>query len=336
MYYSKSVFEAAPSGYRPDTSFAPGNSWGGSHVGIVDSSMANTSADSVLNWTIGGGWYTPSTTPNMQQGHCIKNLTKDEHGKRVVTFSDKDGNVILKKVQIDSNPSPNHTGWLCTYYIYDELNNLRHVIPPKAVDTLKNRGWQFESTIWNYSTIDQELCFGYDYDTKGRLSCKRIPGAGQVWMVYDARDRLVMSQDELQRAAGKWMYIKYDEINRPILTGLWADTTYWSVHENNARYSLNYPNPTNNYEVLTQTFYDDYSWVSGTGLSSSFIDTYISNTNYFYTASNTTFPYPQSITSSYITNGMQTGSKVKVLGYEQYLFICGQFFDDQGRVIQNL
>jgi len=333
VYYSRYVLDASTLDH-PDTSFAPGNSWGGSHKGIVDSMLVNTAADSVLIWSIGSDWFTPVTTSKYPRGTLLKHLTIDEDGKRVIEFTDKDGHLILKKVQLDLSPSTHHSGWLCTYYVYDEMGMLRHVIPPKAVDTLKNRGWQYESTIWNYSTIDQELCFGYDYDTKGNLRCKRVPGAGQVWMVYDARDRLVMYQDELQRTAGKWIYIKYDDVNRSILTGLWADTTYWYLHENAARLSTNYPVPTSNYEILTESYYDDYVWTSGAGLSSTFISTYASNTSYFYSASNSTFPYPRSISPSYITNGMITGTKTKVLGTSSTYLYNTSFYDDNGRVIQ--
>ena len=39
-------------------------------------------------------------------------------------------------------------------------------------------------------------------------------------MVYDRRDRLVMTQDGVARAAGKWLFTKYDTLNRPVITGL--------------------------------------------------------------------------------------------------------------------
>jgi RHS repeat-associated protein len=70
------------------------------------------------------------------------------------------------------------------------------------------------------------------------------------------------------------------------------------------------------------------------GLSSTLITTYTSNTNYFYSPSNTSWPYPQSITPYYITTGMATGTKVKVLGSESTYLYTASFFDDRGRVIQ--
>src|SRR5688500_6247560 len=49
---------------------------------------------------------------------------------------------------------------------------------------------------------------------------KQVPGADPVYMVYDARDRLVLTQDGNQRLDSMWTFTKYDALNRPILTGL--------------------------------------------------------------------------------------------------------------------
>jgi hypothetical protein len=48
---------------------------------------------------------------------------------------------------------------------------------------------------------------------------KQVPGADSVCMVYDIRDRLVLSQDGEQRKGNKWLFTKFDALNRPVLTG---------------------------------------------------------------------------------------------------------------------
>jgi RHS repeat-associated protein len=306
--YNKTVYESSPLD-RIDTLFAAGNSWAGSHIGIVTQYMLNTVADSVRVWTIGNGIdATPSTSAKYPLGHLYKTITKDEHGKKSFEYKDKEGNIVLRKVQLDASPSSHHTGWLCTYYIYDDLNNLRVVIQPEGVEVLTSNGWTLTSTLLD------EQCFRYEYDNRGNVIVKKTPGAGKVFQAFDERDRLWLMQDSNLRQVGKWLNIQYDALNRDTLTALIT--------------------PPSGFEVLKQKYYEDYSWVNGTGLSSTFINTYSTNTNYFYSPSNSTFPYPQSITPTYITNGMLTGTKTKVLGTSNTYLYAVNFYDDHERVIQ--
>jgi hypothetical protein len=329
VYYSKTVFENSPLG-RADTSFAPGNSWGGSHVGVSVKSLVNSVADSVRIWNISMAVDTiPVTSAKYAAGQLYKTVTIDEHGKQVVEYKDKEGQIILKKVQLDASPSTHHAGWLCTYYVYDDLNQLRFVISPKAVEAI--------SSNWTITTtIADELCFRYEYDERKRMIIKKVPGANEVNMVYDARDRLVMTQDANLNNAGKWLVTQYDSLNRPSRAYTWNNTSSRSAHAENVASSSTYPSLSGTYTLLTETYYDDYSWVSGSGsgLSSGLITTYNSNTSYFYTASNTTSPYPQSIAATSETKGMVTGTKVNVLGTSSYLYST-TFYDDRGRVIQS-
>ncbi|HEY8934241.1 MAG TPA: LamG-like jellyroll fold domain-containing protein [Cyclobacteriaceae bacterium] len=70
------------------------------------------------------------------------------------------------------------------------------------------------------------LSFQYVYDGRGRVAAKKVPGAGWQYLVYDGRDRLVLTQDANQRATSPyhWTFTKYDAFNRPIATGI-KDTT---------------------------------------------------------------------------------------------------------------
>lgn len=326
VYYGKTVFEPSPLG-RIDTVFAPGNSWAGSHVGEVNTVSINSLADSVRKWTIAAAiGSSPSSNGYYPTGALHKKSKKNLHGKQIIEFTDKTGKILLKKIQLDASPSTHHTGWLCTYYIYDDMDNLRCIIQPRGVE-LRSGNWQLSSDVLN------GLSFRYEYDNRNRVVIKKVPGAGELWMVYDVRNRLVMSQDSMLRAAGKWLYVRYDALNRPTLTGLWTNSNNRSYHEAQASASSNYPNPGSNYEILTETYYDNYTWASGAGLSSTFISTYAGNTTYFYSASNNDFPYPQSITPNYQIDGLITGTKVKVLGTGTYLYSVN-FYDDRGRIIQ--
>jgi hypothetical protein len=214
VYYGQTNYETSPMN-RVQMTLAPGNSWAGS------------SADVVQLWNIGFTPLTyansdittniPTTATAYDAGQLYKNVTIDEQGHAVVEFKDKEGQVVLKRVQVGTVASDysGNSGWLSTYYIYDDLNQLRFVIPPKAVAAMLTAG------SWTLSTdMINELCFRYEYDYRKRMMAKKVPGAGWVYMVYDFRDRLVFTQDARMALTTQWLGTLYDAINRPVSTGM--------------------------------------------------------------------------------------------------------------------
>ncbi|MDB5198056.1 MAG: cell well associated RhsD protein [Chitinophagaceae bacterium] len=229
IYYSKTVYESSPLN-RVLKAFAPGNSWAGSegtgHEHMVEMQyQVNVATDSVRIWNITYDTLTysnndvstniPSSSLMYPAGELYKNVTIDEQSNKVVEYKDKEGKVILKKVQIAASPSDGHTGWLCTYYVYDDFNLLRFVISPNAVEYLAGNSWLLSS-----STVINELCFRYEYDNRQRMIAKKVPGAGWVYMVNDKRDRPTFTQDAKMRTANQWAATLYDNLNRPITTGM--------------------------------------------------------------------------------------------------------------------
>jgi RHS repeat-associated protein len=215
IYYSQQEFEQSPLN-RPLKSYAPGNSW--VNHPVESRYQINGVADSVRLWNIGPG--IPTSATNYAAGQLQKNVTIDEQGSQVVEYKDKQGQVILKKVQIAGAPGTGHIGWLCTYYVYDDLGSLRFVIPPLAVDAIKG--------TWTITiAIADELCFQYQYDARQRMVVKKVPGAGRVFMVYDVRDRLVFTQDSVQRTKSpmEWLVTFYDDLNRPTMTAIYKGTS---------------------------------------------------------------------------------------------------------------
>ena len=53
------------------------------------------------------------------------------------------------------------------------------------------------------------------------MTKKKVPGAGEVHMLYDHKDRLILTQDAVQRTKGEWLFAKYDILNRPVMTGIY-------------------------------------------------------------------------------------------------------------------
>jgi hypothetical protein len=145
-------------------------------------------------------------------------LGTDENGSKVVEYKNLSGELILRKVQVSETPTESHTGWICTYYIYDDFGQLRFQLQPEAVNYLQANGWSFAGV--NGAKVLAELVFQYSYDDKGRTIWKKAPGALPLNMLYDIRDRVVFMQDGNQRAKspGQWTTNLYDELDRPVIT----------------------------------------------------------------------------------------------------------------------
>lgn len=352
-FYSNSDVEASPLN-RPTKTYAPGNNWVGAGRGVAMNYLNNTIDDDVKIWTVNGpgsyslatingnNYYTPGLLTEMH--------TTDEHGNQVVEYKDKEGKVILKKVQVDATFGNSYTGWLCTYYVYDIYNNLRLVIQPKGVNRLTTNGWTINSTS-NTDVLD-ELCFRYEYDGKNRMSIKKVPGAAEVYMIYDKWDRLVLTQDGNLRSSNKWIFTKYDYLNRPVITGFYTDATHTgqaamqtyvdglmntntvgrfettNASANGYTTSASFPSISSP-DLLTVNFYDNYSWTSA---YSSFAGMDNSNNSLFYGTGSPL--YAQPLTYSDKTRGMMTGNITYVLNSTQKL-VSSIFYDNRGRAIQS-
>jgi RHS repeat-associated protein len=350
-YYGQTNFEASPLN-RPLETFAPGNSWVGTSGQSSESNRhsgkmkywLNTAADSVKIWQVSsiyswGTWGTYTILGTYATGQLIKNVMVDEQGRQVIEFKTAQGNTILKKVQLtataDSGSGCDYTGWLCTYYLYDYFGLLRCVVQPKGVELLVANNWDITALS---GAILNEQCFRYEYNRRNKVIMKKVPGAGPVWMVYDSRERLVMSQDSTLRSNHQWLYTQYDEQDRPAASGLLTDSSNYNnlyYHITRADTILVYPAAgTYTVDTLTKTFYDDYTWRSGQGnpLSATRNNTYDS---YLQIVSNTTWPYPQDATiQTSQLKGMVTGTKTRVLGTTSTYLYTVNFYDEKAQTVQ--
>jgi RHS repeat-associated protein len=290
---------------------------------------------------------TYTVTGFYQPGTLYKNVTTDEQGKQVIEFKDKEGKVVLKKVQLtaapDNGSGSGHADWMCTYYIYDDLNNLRCVIQPEGVKQLTATSWQLTETLL------KEQCFRYEYDERNRMVVKKVPGAAEVAMVYDVRDRLVMTQDGNLRAnpgGSLWNFTLYDALNRPIKTGIVAAATDPKIHWAAAKAleggttneAIQYPGNTllTGTTALTETFYDNYEWITNNGIAG-ITGTYLtSHDGQLYNGNNSdnsSFPFHKRNVQDTRTKGMVTGTRIKVLNTTDYITTV-TIYDDKGRAIQ--
>ncbi|OMP74478.1 hypothetical protein BW716_35155, partial [[Flexibacter] sp. ATCC 35208] len=243
------------------------------------------------------------------------------------------------------------------------------------------------------STVADELCFQYQYDARGRMISKKIPGAGAVLMAYDSRNRVVFTQDSIQRqkSTPEWITTFYDGLNRPYetaiyttastrenlqcsittnlddtsvinLSSLTADlvvTTYNSADSAyQATNSITFDpefTTSDNAEVEASIVNDDgITSVASSNpvpvISSSALSplsyTYYDNYNYtgVHSLVNTGLskpeagdnPYSQANTSSSTRVAtLTTGTKVRILGTDQWLTTTN-YFDDDALTIQTI
>ena len=245
---------------RVTSQTGPGDDWFTNSKSVLINYLANTDPKPGWNVNNDGTFTSISYAANM----LYVTETIDEQGNTTREYKDKQGQVVRKESKLGSD-------WLATSYVYDDFGLLRCVVPPEASDP----------------NTDTGLCYYYNYDSRHRMTQKKIPGGGTVTMVYDKRDRLRFTQDSKQSAAGEWAFTKYDNLNRPVMTGTItgtssspftasglaasADAGTLSETRNNTS-PTGYDNasyPTSGTTVLAATFYDDYAFIDSLSLGDS-------------------------------------------------------------------
>ncbi|MFY0602125.1 MAG: fibronectin type III domain-containing protein [Cyclobacteriaceae bacterium] len=197
-----------------------------------------------------------------------------------------------------------------------------------------------------------DYSFQYKYDGRHRMIQKKVPGAGWICMVYDNRDRLVLTQDANQRPSYKWIFTKYDELNRPVATGTYnhgsavsqldmqaiVDQFYIDAFTNTDKWfeergaaihgytDQSFPKNVPASEYLTVTYYDDYEWNT--------------DSNYDYQDPSLTHDfngvtYSSENAENTAIKGQVTGGLVKNLIENTWLKSVN-YYDDRYRVIQTV
>ena len=171
--------------------------------------------------------------------------TTDEDGHTSITYTDNQDREVLS-VQSDGSTR------LETYKVYDSRGLLRWVLSPEA-------SVQLGSSVDN--GVLERLAYYYAYDARKRMTLKRLPGCAPIYMVYDSRDRLVLSQDGEERAdnPNRWSYLQYDMQGRVVETGELVLSQAQS-HEELQRAASKVENylPSGTRTALQYTDYDSY------------------------------------------------------------------------------
>ncbi len=322
--YAETVLENYPNG-KVLRAGAPGESWQFNeflpqleHVATNEYILATTSE--VLRWSVSSGL--PDTGSNYPNHSIQKYISQDEDNNQTITYTDPNGQTILKKSQVDGST------WASTYYVYDIYGQLKVVFPPEATDRLSTE--YFGQSEANKKAFLNTWAFLYDYDGRNRMVMKKVPGADSVLLVYDRWNRLVLTQDGNLRDNNQWLFTKYDRLNRLVITGkatillsasAIADTLettpqvrYESFSPGGIlQYSGNdyvYPPDSLVDEYLTVTYYDNYDWDNST----------VAYTN------------PVGLNRNTDVKGQVTGTLTKA-GNDSWI-TSASYYDDRYRVIQ--
>jgi hypothetical protein len=279
--YATTNHEASPLN-RPTEQYGPGADW-----------YSNTKRKKIEYTTNGSDiklFYVENDQLKYDRNYDAATLygqkITDEDQKTVEEFTDKQGRKVLSRVAGDHD----------TYYVYDDLDNLRYVLPPLASDGINSTADCGETTGTKLAL------YGYIYHYDGRKRCigKKLPGCDWIYMAYDMSDRLVFSQDGNQRTNNKWTMLTYDIFGRllytqeviysgdkNLLVGAYSDKLVTDTYSSSASgtvpnvgYAIgndimfHYAGPSGGVEgtgiisfarLLTVNYYDDYRFLSYTG-----------------------------------------------------------------------
>ncbi len=345
--FSETTFDASPLN-RPTKDLGVGKDWLDNNKAInykapanVHGLNSNLTEEKIIIWKLNNKLPERNTAINSGYypiGSLLIKSVKDEQGNEVREYSDRLGRVVLKKVQVATTvTSLNHQDqWACTYFIYDDFGNVVFVLQPELCKSM------LSSNTLNPSTTDlHNYAFQYTYDEHKRMVVKKLPGADSLFMIYDIRNRIVLTQDGNQRkdatgaAKRDWSYIKYDFLNRPVMTGIYTHPTVLTRKEmigqistsnfvetyNGTAATHGYTNtvfPTLNLQVLSVTYYDNYKF-----------RTDMAGTAYDYKTGDLTGQ------DTYNPNvkRYKTGTKVNILGTSNYLWSI-TYYDQKYRVLQ--
>jgi len=291
--YAVTVFENSPLN-RVLEQGAPGTAWQpaasrSTTTGrtVVTEYGTNTASgpDAVKLWKMNTNDIGASGSTNYTAGRLYKTVIRDENWVNtnapanpasrtgtVEEYKDFEGRVVLKRVWESEIKALN------TYYVYDDFGDLRYVIPP---------AYTANAFVEAVTGDFHEFIYVYRYDGRRRLIEKKIPGKVREYLVYNRNDQVVLTQDSIQRAGGKWSYTKYDAFGRVASTGIYTNTTasqttrkqvqaladavtaQWENRVAKTYTNTAFPSTASQLAEYTVNYYDDYSFKDAGILSAS-------------------------------------------------------------------
>lgn len=209
--YSTAMTEEAPGG-RPVWSRQSGKDYYSAGKTAALSYGANTSSDAVLRLDVGGSSGYIYVNGTYGAGTLVKTGTTDEDGRVGVTFTDREGHVVLKRRLSSAG------GVLSdTYYAYDVFGRLCWVVSPEGSALLQNGHtyYRYPSASDTDSKAVKGYSYIYHYSSDNRVVEKNMAGVKDVELTYDDNSGLIESfiDGNLASYSSQLVY-EYDGLNR--------------------------------------------------------------------------------------------------------------------------
>ncbi len=212
--YSQST-QSYPSGVPTGKSYSPGRSFVGAGNGSVVTTSFNKLSDQIIKYSSVAGQ--PHHDGYYADNKLIVRTTTAPHNAKMLEYIDQDGREVCKIVYTSSSAS---SPKLITYYIYDGLGQLAHIVTPQG------------SILGVSPTADlSTLTHSYAYNKYGSPTVTIDPDqSGPSYTVYDMLNRPVLYQSPLLRAQGKFKFMVYDTRGRVAFSGLYTEHTSGHDH----------------------------------------------------------------------------------------------------------
>ena len=203
--FTETAYEASPL-MRTASVTGAGKAW--HTAGKSTTTEYGTNADGEVKLYRVAADGTLTASGSYAAGTLETTATTDEDGHRTCNYTNAEGRTVLAVASGGEER-------LETYYVYDGLGRLCHVLPPEASHQLATQEGAIDAAVL------KRLAYSYTYDRLDRMVVKQLPGCEPVYMVYDKHGRMVLSQDGVQRAsdAKKWSYNVYDYNDRAVESG---------------------------------------------------------------------------------------------------------------------
>jgi RHS repeat-associated protein len=333
--YSEMVYDNLPAGQIAQAT-AVGVAWA-TKPNI--SSFKLNDVGTVQLWQVVGNL--PVSTTTWLANTLTISESQNEEGTITRKYTDFLGRVILTETQAPGGL------WAKTYTVYNEYGKPLFIIPPAAITNLNPD--QAYADRW---------FFQYQYDNYQRTISSKTPGAAWVYTIYDQWDRPVLSQDGNQRdkALPEWNFIKYDDLNRPIIDGVLKTTDtrvtltaalstfagrYETRNTSSVGYTLNqtFPTTVTEADLLSISYFDGYTHLSNANWdaqnkSFAFVRETGFTGNVFTVVPPGLPPDPDFPTLGTIKN-LSTGGKVRILNSNTWLNSV-IYYDNRYRALQTI